>query len=163
MIRGPRFTAFSLPFAAAHMNISWPKSGDRSVVDNPVCDITENEHAHKAAHYANIIALHCPRGHTRYVGSRSAVCYTIQPVLCGIQQFSNARLSSLDPDLQRHLPTNMLRSDATLLIASSLIPLLCRMWLGVAFTAVITLRLLAWSTELLVMCAPLKRQMNTSQ
>uniref|UniRef100_L7M148 Putative tick transposon n=1 Tax=Rhipicephalus pulchellus TaxID=72859 RepID=L7M148_RHIPC len=91
------------------------------------CGIVGNDHADEAARSAHDQDLRTPIPLLRTDAARrlQSLARRIGLLQWNTQGFYNARLCSIDPNLQLSLPSGLPRRDATLL---------CSMWLGVAFT-----------------------------
>uniref|UniRef100_L7M0C3 Putative tick transposon n=1 Tax=Rhipicephalus pulchellus TaxID=72859 RepID=L7M0C3_RHIPC len=91
------------------------------------CGIVGNDHADEAARSAHDQDLRTPIPLLRTDAARrlQSLARRIGLLQWNTQGFYNARLCSIDPNLQLRLPSGLSRRDETLL---------CRMWLGVAFT-----------------------------
>lgn len=91
------------------------------------CGIVGNENADAAARLAHqkTETISIPLSRTDAARTLRKLARETTLSKWGTQEFTSARIHALDPHLQRPLPLGLPRSDATIL---------CRLWLGVAFT-----------------------------
>ncbi|XP_070384470.1 uncharacterized protein, partial [Dermacentor albipictus] len=91
------------------------------------CGITGNDSADDAARSAHDGAriVPIPLSRTDAATSLRSLACELTLTLWNTSEFTNTRLHRLDPSLQLRLPPGLPRAEATLL---------CRLWLGVAFT-----------------------------
>uniref|UniRef100_L7LY72 ribonuclease H n=1 Tax=Rhipicephalus pulchellus TaxID=72859 RepID=L7LY72_RHIPC len=98
------------------------------------CGIYGNDRADEAARSAHD-ALHCaaiPLSRTDAATRLRSLARELTLAQWHSTEFTNARLHNLDPNLQLRLPSGITRAEETLL---------CRLWLGVAFTNAYSFRI----------------------